>query len=67
MRARMMESMEGRSGVPPPLLVPRMPGSVVEVGGREIERRGVGFDLDVEGVVEEDFECEDTTGPAIEA
>jgi hypothetical protein len=55
-------------GAPPPLPVPRMPGSVVVVGGRDIERRGVSFDFDVvEGVCEGRGDGEDMTGPAIDA
>ena len=68
MRASTMLSTEGRIGAPPPLPVPRMPGSEVVLGGRDIERRGTSLDLDVVvDVCEARGEGEDTTGPAIEA
>jgi hypothetical protein len=68
MRARTILLIEGSMGAPPPLPVPRMPGSVVVLGGRDIERRGVSFDLEVvEGVCEGRGDGEDMTGPAIDA
>ena len=74
MRASTMESTSGRIGAPPPLPVPRMPGSEVVFGGRDIERRGTSLDfVDVVDVLENGCVCEgrgdgeDSTGPAIDA
>jgi hypothetical protein len=47
--------------------VPRMPGSEVVLGGRDIERRGTSFDCDGAGAVCDARDGEDITGPAIEA
>lgn len=55
-------------GAPPPLPVPRMPGSEVVSDGRDIESRGTSLDFEA---VELDCvgrgEGEERTGPAIEA
>lgn len=70
MRHRTMESTEGRSGVPPPLFVPRMPGSVVLDEGRDMLRRGTSLDfvlVDGCGWLVGRDEGMERTGPAIEA
>lgn len=69
MRASTMLSTSGRMGAPPPLPVPRMPGSVVVFCGRDIERRGTSFDFEdvVVDACDGRGEGDETTGPAIEA
>lgn len=69
MRASTMLSTSGRIGAPPPLPVPRIPGSEVVFGGRDMERSGTSFDFEcvVDEVCEGRGEGEESTGPAIEA